>query len=379
MVSNSGFIASSMRCTSSLEQVPEVECRDPERLLVNIKPSRRKFLQGAGAVGVAAAVGQAGMTIAHASLDHTMRRFRCVQIDVFTSRRLEGNPLAVFTDARGLSDSEMQNLARETNLQETTFVFPRGVATEREKGVKVRIFVPNEEIPFGGHPTLGTAMVLRNLRLASQKSIASESSAIAEITLDLQVGKVPIEFRKDPSGEIFGEMRQVDPKFGPVHDREVIAGLLDLSREDISSDAPIQTLWTGLYFVIVPIKNLATLQHLTVAPKKAYDYLKSQKLPDFADFYYVTRDTGDPAIGLRSRGIFSTSEDPATGSAAGCTAAWMVHYGLAKPEETVHVLQGVEVKRPSHIFVRASKEGDTVKNVRVGGHAVEIMEGRFSL
>jgi trans-2,3-dihydro-3-hydroxyanthranilate isomerase len=373
------FIVSSMKCSSSSLQPAEVECRDPERFLVNIKLNRRKFLQSAGAVGVAAAAGQAGMTIAHPNLDDGMRRFHCVQIDVFTSRRLEGNPLAVFTDARGLSDSEMQDLARETNLQETTFVFPRDAATEREKGVKVRIFVPNEEIPFGGHPTLGTAMVLRKLRLASQKSIATESSTIAEITLDLRVGKVPVKFRKDPSGDIFGEMRQVDPKFGPVHDRETIASLLDLSVGDISSDAPIQTLWTGLYFVIVPIKNLATFQHLTVAPKKAYDYLKGQKLPDFADFYYVTRDTGDPAIGLRSRGIFSTSEDPATGSAAGCTAAWMVRYGLAKPEETVHVLQGVEIKRPSHIFVRASKDGDTVKNVGVGGHAVEIMEGTVSL
>ena len=129
----------------------------------------------------------------------------------------------------------------------------------------------------------------------------------------------------------------------------------------------------------MPIKNLPTLERLAVAPQKAaYDYFGRQKLPGLSDFYYVTRDTGDPTIGLRSRGIFSTGEDPATGSAAGCTAAWMVRYGIAQSEQTVHILQGVEIKRPSHIFVRASKDGDSVKNVRVGGHAVQIMEGTFS-
>jgi trans-2,3-dihydro-3-hydroxyanthranilate isomerase len=154
----------------------------------------------------------------------------------------------VFTDARGLSDSEMQDLARETNLQETTFVFPRDAATERERGVKVRIFVPNQEIPFGGHPTLGTALVLRNLGLASQKSGSTKSTEVAEITLDLQVGKVPVDFLADQSGHLFGEMHQVDPIFGPVHDRDTIASLLDLSPRDISTDAPIQTLSTGLFF-----------------------------------------------------------------------------------------------------------------------------------
>ena len=346
---------------------------------MEMKHNRRSFLQTAGAVGVAATLGKVGLAPTYSNADLGIRRFQCVQIDVFTSRRLEGNPLAVFLDARGLSDEEMQDLARETNLQETTFVFPRDAATEREQGVKVRIFVPNEEIPFAGHPTLGTAMVLRRLYLASQKPSSAQTSDASEITLDLKIGKIPVHFRTEPSGSIFGEMRQVDPLFGAVHDRNTIAGLLDLSPEDIATDAPIQTLSTGLFFVIVPIKNLVALQRLTVAPQKAYEYLRRQKLPDTGNFYYVTRDTGDPTVGLRSRGLFSTSEDPATGSASGCTAAWMVRYGIAKPEETVHILQGVEIKRPSHIFVRASKEGDTVKNVRVGGQAVQIMQGTFSL
>jgi trans-2,3-dihydro-3-hydroxyanthranilate isomerase len=346
---------------------------------VDVKHNRRSFLQTVGVAGIAAAARNVGALAEQSNSAEGARRFHGVQMDVFTSRRLEGNPLAVFTDARGLTDSEMQGLASETNLQETTFVFPRNAATEHEQGIKARIFIPTEEISFGGHPTLGTAMVLRGMRLASQESGAAKSSDTDEITLDLKVGKIPVTFHTDSSGNIFGEMRQVNPIFGTVHDRETIAALLDLPPDEISSDAPIQTISTGLYFVIVPVKKLSTLQRLTVAPKKAYDYIAGQKLPGLGDFYYVTRDTGDPAIGLRSRGLFSTSEDPATGSASGCTAAWMVRYGIAQPEQTVHILQGVEIKRPSHIFVRASKSGDTVMNVRVGGHAVQIMEGTFSL
>ncbi|MGA2422276.1 MAG: PhzF family phenazine biosynthesis protein [Candidatus Acidiferrum sp.] len=245
--------------------------------------------------------------------------------------------------------------------------------------MKVRIFVTSEEIPFGGHPTLGTAMVLRDIRRAAQKSSSVESDELDKITLDLQVGQVPVDFRRDSSGNIFGEMHQVDPVFGPVHDRDAIAELLDLQPADIAVDAPIQSLSTGLPFVIVPIKSLATLQRLTTAPKKAYEHLRRLKLPAFADFYYVTRETGDAGIGLRARGLYSSGEDPATGSAAGCTAAWMVRYGLVPPEQSVHILQGVEMKRPSHIFVRASKAGDTVNHVRVGGNAVRVMDGTLNL
>jgi trans-2,3-dihydro-3-hydroxyanthranilate isomerase len=344
-----------------------------------MKQNRRRFLQTIGAGSVGAAVVKAGSATEQSKAEKGTRPFHYVQIDVFTSQRLQGNALAVFPDARGLSDEEMQDVARETNLQETTFVFPRDPAIEQKQGIKVRIFVTNEEIPFGGHPTLGTAMVLRNLRQAAQKSGSAVSDDLDKITLDLPVGQVPVDFHRDGADNIFGEMHQVDPVFGPVYKRDTIAALLDLPPDDISAGAPIQSLSTGLPYIIVPIKNLATLQRLTVAPKKAYEYLSSLNLPAFADFYYVTRDTGDAAVGVRARGIYKDSEDPATGSAAGCAAAWMVRYGLAQPEQTVHILQGVEVKRPSHIFVRASKEGEKINKVRVGGNAVPVMEGILRL
>jgi trans-2,3-dihydro-3-hydroxyanthranilate isomerase len=337
-----------------------------------MRPTRRSFLQ-AGASGIAAAT-LAGS--AFASQERAMntggRAFRFVQIDVFSSKRLAGNPLAVFLDARGLTDSEMQALARETNLSETTFVFPRDSTVERDRGVKVRIFVPEMEIPFAGHPTLGTAMVLRNRLLKS-----TAGKAIPRIELDLKVGKIPVTFSGDTSGGIFGEMQQIDPAFGQVHLRETVASLIGISPEEISDDAPIQTVSTGLHFGIVPLKNLRTLQSLNPDPRKVRAYFGDA--PGVNDFYYITRDTQDPEIDIRARGLFISGEDPATGSAAGCAISWLVRNGWVKSGQKTHIEQGVEMKRPSQIFARAEKQGDKVTNVRVGGHAVEVMGGEYSL
>jgi len=334
--------------------------------------TRRYFLQ-LGSSGLTAAVVGTTATPEEITAAHNTRRFHFVQMDVFASERLQGNPLAVFTDARGLSDLEMQAIARETNLQETTFVFPRDPAIENTHGVKVRIFTPDQELPFAGHPTLGTAMVIRNRMLAANTPPASAR----QVVLDLKVGSIPVVFTNDAAGHVFGEMHQKDPTFGQIHDRETVAELMGIKSTDISDDAPIQTISTGLPFAIVPIKERKTLQSLRPDQEKIRTYVEHE--PGLAWFYYVTRDTQDPTIGLRTRGIYLDGEDPATGSAAGCTAAWMVRYGLAKSDQTVRIEQGVEIKRPSHIFVRAGREGDKVLNVRVGGNAVGIAEGEYSL
>lgn len=334
--------------------------------------TRRDFLQ-LGASGLTAAVAGTGTKATETAAAHNSRRLHFVQTDVFSSERLQGNPLAVFTDARGLSDLEMQAIARETSLQETTFIFPRDPAVENAHGVKVRIFTPDEELPFAGHPTLGTAMVIRNRILGAKARPAS----VRKIVLDLKVGSIPVVFTSDAAGHVFGEMHQKDPTFGQIHDRETVAGLMGIKSTDISDDAPIQTVSTGLPFAIVSIRERKTLQSLRPDQEKIRAYVERE--PGLNWLYYVTRDTQDPTIGLRSRGIYQEGEDPATGSAAGCTAAWMVRYGLANSDQIVHIVQGVEVKRPSHIFVRAGREGNKVLNVRVGGNAVGIAEGEYSL
>jgi len=333
--------------------------------------TRRDFFQ-TSAAGLTAAA--AGTTVAPAEIaaEHKVRRFHFVQIDVFASQRLLGNPLAVFTDARGLTGDEMQAIARETNLQETTFILPRDAAVEKTQGVKVRIFTPDQELPFAGHPTLGTAMVIRNRIIAAN----AEPPAAAQLTLDLKVGSIPVKFTTDATGQVFGEMHQKDPAFGRTHDRTTVAELMGIKSTDISDDAPIQTVSTGLPFAIVPLRERRTLQSLRPHQERIKAYCEHEQI---TWFYYVTRDTQDPAIGVRCRGMYLDGEDPATGSAAGCTAAWLVRYGLASSGQTVHIEQGVEIKRPSQIFVSAEREGEKVRNVRVGGNAVQLAEGEYSL
>jgi trans-2,3-dihydro-3-hydroxyanthranilate isomerase len=267
----------------------------------------------------------------------------------------------------------MQAIARETNLEETTFVFPRDMAVENTRGVKVRIFTPDQELPFAGHPTLGTALVIRNRIQGAD----NRPTSLSQVILDLKVGSIPVAFSNDAAGHVFGEMRQKDPTFGQTHDRETVAQLMGINSTDISDDAPIQSVSTGLPFAIVPLKDRRTLQSLRPDQEKIRTYIERE--PGLNWFYYVTRDTQDAAIGLRTRGMYPVGEDPATGSAAGCTAAWMVRYGLANSDQSVHIEQGVEIKRPSHIFVKAGRKGAKVLNVRVGGNAVEIAEGEYSL
>ena len=165
-----------------------------------------------------------------------LRRFPFVQVDVFSSRRLEGNSLAVFPDGRGLTDEEMQALAREMNLSETTYVLPGKAATERERGVRVRIFTVQEELPFAGHPTLGTAFVLRG------------ASGAREVALDLNAGRVPVCFEEVQGQPVFGEMTQLEPKFGPRHDREAVVRAAGLRDGDIDPSLPDRDGFNGRAF-----------------------------------------------------------------------------------------------------------------------------------
>ena len=291
------------------------------------------------------------------------RRLKMAQWDVFSARRLEGNSVAVFFDGRGLTDAEMQALAREMNLSETTFVLPRDATIERERGIRVRIFTVQEELPFAGHPTLGTAFALRGQNGAKQ------------ILLELNVGKVPVDF-EDSAESPFGEMTQIDPTFGMRHEREAVAQTTGLRVQDFDDSLPIQTVSTGVPFTVAPLKSLAVMRNLQIDRNRAAEYLTRT---EGKFFYFVTRETVDREARLRARMLFYNGEDPATGSAAGCSAAWMVAHGVATPDERVLIEQGVEMKRPSRIFVRASQSDNRVVNVRVGGHSVEIMRGEVFL
>ena len=304
------------------------------------------------------------------------RTYEFVQLDVFTQTPLEGNPLAIFTDAQGLSDGEMQALAREMNLSETTFILPRDAATEAREGKKVRIFTVEQELPFAGHPTLGTALHLYVSESNSKKP--------AEITLDLKAGKIPVHFTANSEnaganrvdGQVFGEMRQRDPEFGTTLPREQVARIIGIALDEIHSEWPIQPISTGLTFTIVPFRNQQTLSKLKFSYTQAAEFLKNTGA---AFFYFLCPDRREGRLEARARMFFYGGEDPATGSAAGCAASWMVQHGVAHSDEQVLIRQGAECRRPSEMYVRTTREGERVTDVRVGGYAVEILRGTVVL
>ncbi len=306
------------------------------------------------------------------------RAYEFVQLDVFTRTPLTGNPLAVFTDARGLIDSEMQALAREMNLSETTFILPRDRATEAREGKKVRIFTVEEELPFAGHPTLGTALYLHALQRATDQGTSDE------ITLDLGAGKIPVRFtassksagRERVDGQVFGEMRQRDPEFGTTLSREEVARVIGIAVGEIASEWPIQVISTGLAFAIVPVPSPQILANLKFTFAQAAAFLERTKA---RFFYFLCPERRQGRLEARARMFFYGGEDPATGSAAGCAASWMARYGRAKSDEQVVIRQGVEIHRPSEIYVRARGQGEHVTDVRVGGYAVEVLRGRVTL
>ena len=301
------------------------------------------------------------------------RAYEFVQVDVFTQTPLTGNALAVFPDARGLNDEEMQAIAREMNLSETTFIFLRDPATEAKEGKKVRIFTVTEELPFAGHPTLGTALYL-----------FADSKESAEVTLDLRAGKIPVRFTADSDkagrgrvdGQVFGEMRQRDPEFGVTFPREEVARVIGIEADEIPPEWPIQIVSTGLPFAIVGIRNQKTLASLSFAPAQAAEFLKST---DAKFFYFVCPQRQKDRLEVKARMFMYGGEDPATGSAAGCAASWMVQHGIANSDEQVLIRQGIEMRRPSEIHVRATRDGERVTNVRVGGYAVEVLRGTVRL
>jgi trans-2,3-dihydro-3-hydroxyanthranilate isomerase len=294
-----------------------------------------------------------------------MKKLAMVQVDVFTDRALTGNALSVCLDGRGLSTEQMQALARETNLSETTFILPNDAATETEKdrGIRVRIFTVQEELPFAGHPTLGTAFVLH------------QQTGASEVRLELNVGTVPVHFSKIDGQPVFGEMTQNNPRFGAMHAIDTIALFTNLSAADFDDSAPIQTISTGLPYTIAAVRSLEKLRSLRVDMHRATPYLEET---GGRFFYFVSRKTVDPKSRLHARMFFYNGEDPATGSAAGCCVSWMVAHGVAASDEHVIIEQGIEMHRPSRIFVRATKKDNQVINVRVGGNCVEVFRAELT-
>ena len=286
--------------------------------------------------------------------------------DVFTASPLQGNQLAVFEDASGLTTEEMQRLANETNLSETTFVVRRPPEVERSEGVRVRIFTTQEEFPFAGHPTLGTAATIR--------TFFPDYANAKEIVLDLNVGKVPLRFsaeRGSPSVP-YGVMTQPKPVFGSVHDPAAVAAAMGLRLDDLSPVAAPQTVSTGMAHCVVMLRSLDVLERLQIPQREATAYLAKT---DARFCYCFAPVAGEPDT-WRARMQFYGGEDPATGSAAGSMIAYLVRHRLAAPGREIHLVQGVEIGRRSDLYVSAARTtaGEIVE-VRVGGSTVPVAKG----
>jgi len=292
-------------------------------------------------------------------------------VDVFSERALAGNPLAVVMNSAGLTAQQMLAIAQEFNLSETAFVERRATEVEQREGVRVRIFTTQEELPFAGHPTLGTASVLRQQ--------APETAHRGVVTLALNVGAVPVRF--DAEG-LFGEMTQRNPEFGAELDAREVARLTGLAEDDLDSALPPQVVSTGTAFAIVALRSDEALARLSVRQQEATAWLRGRG----ARWFYVLGPTGRTEPAWRARMQFNGGEDPATGSAAGCAISYLMQRGAVASGQRIHLRQGVEMGRPSELYLsaqikEAAEEGKGVRvtDVRVGGSTVLVAKGRLFL
>ena len=288
-------------------------------------------------------------------------------VDVFTDTPLQGNPLAVVMNTCTLRTEQMQAIARELNLSETTFVERRDAAVERAEGVRVRIFTTQEELNFAGHPTLGTASVLK---LHAPEVMSGDS-----VTLALNVGAVPVRFEGEG---LFGEMTQRDPEFGAELDRSDVARLTGLYVEDLDPVLRPQVVSTGTAFAIVVLQRAELLARYKVNHDEAAAWLRGRGA---RWFYVVAPEHGKDHAGLqkwRARMQFYGGEDPATGSAAGCAIAYLVKHGAVVRGVRIHLREGLEVGRVSDLLLSADA-GTRVANVRVAGSTVSVAKGQLFL
>lgn len=287
-------------------------------------------------------------------------------VDVFAQNRYAGNQLAVFTQAADLTPAQMQQIAREINFSETTFILGEAASG----GYDVRIFTPVEELPFAGHPTLGTAYVL-------QRQIITEP--IKSVTLNLAVGQIPVQLDYDGAATIPERlwMQQNPPQFGPIFAADDLAPVLGIDTAAIDQRFPVQVVSTGLPFILVPLQSRLALQQIQIDLARYYALIAKTEAK--AIFVFCPEATS-PEQQFSAR-MFAAAlgipEDPATGSANGCLAGYLVQHRYSDVDQIdVQVEQGVAMGRPSVIYLRAARQPEAI-TVQVGGQVILVAQGQF--
>lgn len=278
--------------------------------------------------------------------------------DVFASRKYAGNQLATFIDCENISDAEMQQIARELHYSETTFILSR---EPRNGGYDVRIFTPTAEVDFAGHPTLGTAYIIRKYLTGPVTS---------QIVLNLKVGQIRVDFQED-----LVWMRQIPPTFRPAPDLKFMASLLSLKPEQIDDRFPIQGVSTGLPFTIIPLRDKAALKAAKVNEELYPKFLEVAWAKGLVVFCPEGQEPGQTLSVRVFVDYLGVPEDSATGSGNGCLAGYLIknrYFGTDAID--IRTGQGYEMGRPSELSLRASEEFGMIK-INIGGKVVKVAQG----
>ena len=287
-------------------------------------------------------------------------------LDVFAETKYAGNQLAVIRNAAALSAIEMQNIAREMNYSETTFILSD---QQVNGGYDVRIFSIDEELPFAGHPTLGTAFVIQQFLIGE---------AVEEVKLNLGVGQIPVSFSYNDGQPDILWMKQIAPLFGAKFEAAQVAAALNIDSLMIDGRYPIQEVSTGLPFIIVPLVSLDAVKACNV---DRVGYLKLIDQAEAKSVFVFCPETYQPGNQINARmfdDYHGIAEDPATGSANGCLAAYLVKYRyFGNIKIDLHVEQGYEIGRPSLLMLKAAELGDGRISVEVGGKVFMVATGEL--
>lgn len=301
-----------------------------------------------------------------------VRAYRYDQWDVFTEQPLTGNQLAVFSEPRGLSKALMQNIAREMAFSESTFIFP---ADDAEADFRVRIFGPDREFTFAGHPTIGSAFALARTGLIAPGT--------AHIVFDEGIGPVTVELEWNGNELDFAWMRDRVPTFGKtLHDINSVAIALGLEAAALKSTLlPLQEVSGGASFLFVPLTSRAAVDRAVLNITAMSEVFEKSELAKQSVFLFSTESADDGATVYGRKLGINGREDPATGSAAGPLGCYLVHHGVVRVKDAGHILirQGVQMGRPSWLHVQLRLSGTEIVDVRVGGSSTFVGHGTLVL
>ncbi|MBN1664641.1 MAG: PhzF family phenazine biosynthesis protein [Deltaproteobacteria bacterium] len=293
-----------------------------------------------------------------------MKKLSFYIVDVFAEKKYAGNQLAVFRGDKMPVDVEMQRIAREMNFSETTFITSE---TKHDGGFDVRIFTPGAEVPFAGHPTLGTAHIIRTEVLSGKAK---------KVLLNLHVGQIPVDYHDDAASGVYW-MHQVEPSFGKHVKAEQMAPILGLEVNDMDERFPIEEVSTGLPHFIVPLKKLSVLKKARIDRDRYFKFVKDAWAKPILIFCPETHVKQNDISVRMFADYYGVPEDPATGSGNGCLAAYLVkHRYWGQRSIDIRSEQGYEIGRPSLLYLKAGKKGGKI-SVSVGGRAITIAEGQF--